>query len=478
MEPPRPKGKPLADTGALMATDAPQPVMISVVIPAYNGEDCLSRCLQAITAGDYRRFECIVVDDSSTDNSRAIAAQFPVRLVNLSGGPFGPAYARNRGAELAQGEILLFVDADVAVHADTLPKVAETFARHPDIDAVFGSYDDSPEAPEFLSRYKNLFHHFVHQHAREEAVTFWSGCGAVRREVFFLLGGFDENRHVIEDIELGYRMRAAGRKIVVNKAIQVKHLKRWTLRGMIQSDVLDRGIPWTMLILRERAVPNDLNLRVSQRVSALLFAAAVLYLSFLAFFHAIVILPLLGGLFILLAGNWTEEAPHFQLSRTAKMLTYVLTGTIVGLALYSGVLWVLPFLVFPLVGVLGDRWLPRFSVLFRRAFFGAMVLGLSVGVAFLLLSISLGLAAPLLLMVFLIMLLNYRFYAFFARKRGLIFTLAVIPFHLFYYFYSVIAFLVGAGLYVRTKRGVRTSMPNQAAEAMADIPSTREPSRP
>jgi glycosyltransferase involved in cell wall biosynthesis len=239
----------------------------------YNGAQSLGRCLQAVAASKHSPYECIVVDDGSTDDSRPIARQFPVRRLEISGGPFGPAYARNRGAEAASGEILCFLDSDVVIRPDTLTEVAGTFVHHPQIDAVFGSYDDTPEAARFISQYKNLVHHFVHQQASEEAATFWAGCGAIRREVFFAVGGFDQHRYPrpsIEDIELGYRLRRAGHRIMLNKRIQVKHLKRWTVRGMIKSDILDRGIPWTDLILRDRCFINDLNLRPPSRVSVVL----------------------------------------------------------------------------------------------------------------------------------------------------------------------------------------------------------------
>ena len=90
---------------------------VSVIIPVYNGAAYLNLCLQALAASDYRSFECIVVDDGSTDGSRRIVAEFPmpVRIVNIANGPRGPAYARNRGAEVAHGTILFFVDADVVL---------------------------------------------------------------------------------------------------------------------------------------------------------------------------------------------------------------------------------------------------------------------------------------------------------------------------------------------------------------------------
>lgn len=253
------------------------PPAISVVIPVRNDPDRLRACLASLLASTHADHEVIVVDDASTDGTAEIAREMGAQVLRLDR-QRGPAAARNRGAEVARGEHLFFVDADVCVHPDTLARVASTFAGDPGVDALFGSYDLSPGMPDFLSQYKNLFHHFVHQQGAPEASTFWSGCGAIKRSVFAEAGGFDAARYArpsIEDIELGARLVRRGRRIVLRKDIQVTHLKRWTLPGILKSDVWDRGVPWTELILREGSLPNDLNLRTSQRVSALLAAGLV-----------------------------------------------------------------------------------------------------------------------------------------------------------------------------------------------------------
>jgi len=153
-----------------------------------------------------------------------------------------------------------------------LRQIREVLEREPDVAAVFGSYDDAPAEPNFLSQYKNLFHHYVHQNAREEASTFWAGCGAVRRDVFLALGGFDETyrRPSIEDIELGYRIRRAGHRIRLLKTLQVKHLKRWTARSLLYADFWLRAVPWTELIQRHRELLNDLNLTWKARAAVVL----------------------------------------------------------------------------------------------------------------------------------------------------------------------------------------------------------------
>jgi cellulose synthase/poly-beta-1,6-N-acetylglucosamine synthase-like glycosyltransferase len=175
----------------------------------------------------------------------------------------------------------VFIDADVCVHRDTLGRFAEGFATDATIDAVVGCYDDAPAALNFLSQYKNLFHHYVHQHNAGEISTFWSGCGAIRRQLFLDCGGFDEQRYrrpAIEDIELGTWLHAAGHRIVLDNRIKAKHLKRWTLWNLLKTDIFDRGVPWTRLMLRAGAMASTLNVKSTQRISVALVYLLVLSL--------------------------------------------------------------------------------------------------------------------------------------------------------------------------------------------------------
>lgn len=250
----------------------PSPTL-SVVVPVHDGGAAFEHCLAALRRSDRAPSEVIIVDDGSTDGSGAVARQWGARVL-ANGEPQGPAVARNQGAEAATGDLLFFVDADVTVHPDTVGRVADAFRKDPDLDALIGSYDDAPADPRFLSQYRNLLHHFTHQHADEEAFTFWGACGAVRRKVFMRVGGFDESfpRPSIEDIELGYRLTHAGYRIRLAKDVQVTHWKRWTATNMLKTDVLQRGAPWTELILRSRTLPGDLNVDLRSRLSVALVA--------------------------------------------------------------------------------------------------------------------------------------------------------------------------------------------------------------
>ena len=164
---------------------------LSVVVPVRDAAGALRACLASLAAATEIEREVIVADDASSDGSAALAAGFGARVVRLERHA-GPAAARNRGAQVAQAEHVLFLDADVCVHPDTLARVTAAFAADGAPEALFGSYDTSPAAVNLISQYKNLLHHYVHQRAPDEAETFWSGCGAIRRDVFLAAGGFDE----------------------------------------------------------------------------------------------------------------------------------------------------------------------------------------------------------------------------------------------------------------------------------------------
>jgi len=314
-------------------------ISISAIIPVYNGGNDFRLCLTQLLATNPHPTEIIVVADGDTDGSSELAKSFGVKVIK-NPKPLGPAQARNLGAEIAIGEIIFFVDADVVVRLSTIGQIKNAF-QNGDLTAIFGSYDDEPGCKNFLSQYKNLLHHYTHQTANPDATTFWSGCGAIRRKVFIEFGGFSISYKVpaIEDIELGYRLKASGHHIFLDKTLQVKHLKHWGIISLIKTDFFQRALPWTELILQKRVLVNDLNLKYSSQVSV-------------AFIY-ILLLTLLISIFT----------------------SYIL-----------------------FVGVI-------------------CILGL--------------------------LLLNKDVYYFFLKKKGVVFTFLVIPWHWFYYFYSGLAFLIG-----------------------------------
>jgi hypothetical protein len=233
----------------------------SVVIPATDRPATLDSCLQAILAAADPPEQVVVVEEPAG---------------------MGPAGARNAGAMRADGSILIFIDSDVAVRKDAFTRIRAAFETQPQLAAVFGSYDDLPSQHGVVSTFRNMLHHYVHQSSGGPATTFWAGLGAVRREAFVAVDGFDDRRFQspsVEDIELGLRLSAAGGLIELDPEIQGTHLKRWRLHTMLMTDLLHRGMPWTALMLDRGPQAVRLNLRGSHGVAAFAFtlglAAAV-----------------------------------------------------------------------------------------------------------------------------------------------------------------------------------------------------------
>ena len=261
------------------ATTAP---MLTVIVPAYRCAAMLRQCLRGLLASDLPRteWELIVVDDGSPDDTPDAARRVADRVLIVGGGPRGPAFARNMGARMARGRVLVFIDADVVVAPPTLRGFASLFARDPALGAAFGSYDDTPGDPGFISQYRNLLHRYVHTRSPGDAETFWAGCGAVRRDAFLAVGGFDAVRYPrpqIEDIDLGYRLRAHHERIVLDPSLLGAHLKHWTVRNMLRTDLRERAIPWMHLLLRRREVARDgpLNLGMAEKVFTVLTGVAL-----------------------------------------------------------------------------------------------------------------------------------------------------------------------------------------------------------
>jgi GT2 family glycosyltransferase len=231
-------------------------ISVSVVVPATNAPPTLARCLAALEASDRPADEVVVVTDPALSATAA----------------------RNHGAAQASGDVVVFVDADVDVHPEALGRIRAALVADDRLTAVFGSYDDAPADPGVVSAFRNLLHHHVHHGNAGPAETFWTGLGAVRRQAFLAVGGFDEEQYPhpsIEDIELGDRLRAAGHRVALDPAILGTHLKVWTVRSMVWTDFIRRGVPWVSLQVRRRRVSGALNCGWRHRLSAAATVIAV-----------------------------------------------------------------------------------------------------------------------------------------------------------------------------------------------------------
>ncbi len=315
---------------------------LSVIVPAHQAAHTLPHCLDAIVNSEFpmAEAELIVVDDGSSDATFDIALGVRARALRTPNGPRGPAFARNLGATAARGDVLVFVDADVVIASTSLTQFAELFRTDTSLVAAFGAYDTQPAAPQFISQYRNLLHHYVHAQNGGPAQTFWSGCGAVRRAPFLAVGGFHAARYpqpLCEDIELGYRFTDHGHRIRLVPQIQGKHLKRWTLGSMIRTDLHARAIPWMHLLLERRGRGDPDTLNVTSRERWLTATAGVMLgavLTSVLFLDSRWLWLALGCSLVLIAGNATllswfarERGAAFALGvAPLRILFHVVSG--------------------------------------------------------------------------------------------------------------------------------------------------------
>ena len=250
---------------------------LGVVVPALDAAATIDACLAGLVEAGVAPEAIVVVDDGSRDATAALARAREARVVATTGRT-GAARARNLGATMALGELILFVDADVRVAPDAVRRVLDAFVAAPALAAVFGSYDDTPPAPGLVSRVRNLLHHHVHQEGGGLSASFWTGLGAVRREVFDAVGGFAPDQRMMEDVRFGRALWSEGHRIELRPDIQGAHLKRWTFGSMLKTDLLDRAIPWSRMLLDARTPnpPAALNVAATGRLSVAAVAVSLL----------------------------------------------------------------------------------------------------------------------------------------------------------------------------------------------------------
>lgn len=197
---------------------------LSIVIPTYNSAHYLKPLLKSIFSSKFSDFEIIVVDDMSNDNSKQIIQKFSkVRYMRLKRRS-GPSIARNKGAELAQGKIIVFADSDVIFLKNTLSELVRTFKKNSQIVAVSGFYSKKPANSGFFAKYKALRDYlYWNAEIKDNSIGIFSArIGAIKKETFKEIGGFNPHYKQLEDYEFSYRLTQKY-PIYFNSKVQVKH---------------------------------------------------------------------------------------------------------------------------------------------------------------------------------------------------------------------------------------------------------------
>ena len=181
---------------------------ISVIIPSYNGETYLAEGIESIMRQQYEPLEIIVVDDGSTDKTAQIAQSFPLVRYEYQFNSGGPAKGRNRGLDLAQGELIAFLDQDDLWPEHKLEIQLAYLESHPNLEIVLGQIQ--------IMRFVGL----VNDRPQFETTTEdWAnlllGSGLYKKSVFENVGRFDETLPISDDLDWIMRAREAAVSITI-----------------------------------------------------------------------------------------------------------------------------------------------------------------------------------------------------------------------------------------------------------------------
>lgn len=184
---------------------------VSVVMPAYNCAATVRDAVDSVLAQDDIDLELIVVDDGSTDGTRDVLAGYGKRLRLLRQANAGPAAARNRALALARGEYIAFLDADDLWLPGKLRAQLDYFARHPDIDVVYGHWirwnagEPPPASPPDTEGIDETASGWIYTGMLLDSMIH-SITALVRRDVIDAIGGFDESLRTGEDYDFWLRV--------------------------------------------------------------------------------------------------------------------------------------------------------------------------------------------------------------------------------------------------------------------------------
>ncbi len=221
--------------------------MISIIVPVYNGEENLEKCLNHILNSTYKKYEIIVVDDCSDDGSGEIAKRYTENVIRLEKRS-SPAMARNVGSLRANGEILLFIDSDIFVMNNTIQRIVNFLNENKHIDGVTGLYAEQSPSLNFCSRYKHFYLRYKFINMPEFVSVPNTALLTVRKDSFKKVEGFNTDMLTCEDFEFGQRFSKAGYRIYNDKTLEVIHNRYFSFRILVHNDFV-KAVNLTQLFL-------------------------------------------------------------------------------------------------------------------------------------------------------------------------------------------------------------------------------------
>ncbi|MGW3350517.1 glycosyltransferase family 2 protein [Nonomuraea rubra] len=248
---------------------SPEHPLVSVIIPSYNRSDVLRLCLDAVRAQTHPHVEVIVVDDCGTEDAARVAASMGAKVVRTTVNG-GPTPARNLGAEHATGEILFFLDADIALDPDAVANAVRILRDHPEIGALGGVLlPESLVSQSLAAQYRALQMHRWWMPAHRPTLELHASVLAVPAKVFAEVGPFDPRLR--ETVSSDYRVRVTrSYEVKLSDAIRGRKDHDPTVRTILRK--VFRRARLSALDWREGETPGD---SVPRAIGGVLLLAAV-----------------------------------------------------------------------------------------------------------------------------------------------------------------------------------------------------------
>lgn len=231
-------------------------VLVSIIIPNRNGGANIGKCLEAAFCSDYKNFEVIVVDDCSADHSVELIKQFPCKFIQLEKHS-GASRARNVGADLSSGDILFFTDADCLLNEDALTIAVETLSSAGPNIVLGGTYTTRPFDDTFFSRFQSVFINYSETRNAEDPDYIATHAMIIYAHDFKKSGGFAESYlPILEDVEFSHRIRRKGCRLLINPAIQVRHIFGYSLAESM-CNAFRKSMFWTAYSINNKDLFKD-----------------------------------------------------------------------------------------------------------------------------------------------------------------------------------------------------------------------------
>lgn len=202
--------------------------MLSIIIPTLNEEKHLPALLESIKKQNFKDYEVIVADYNSKDKTREIAKKYGCRVIY--GGL--PAKARNKGAKVAKGDLLLFLDADVVLPEEIFKKALREFKKRKLKIATFFLFPSEKDklSTFFFSFFYNLPIFFFEKILPHAAMAI-----LIERKLFKKLGGFDEKVKLAEDHDLARRAGKLGKYGILKSSKVYVSDRRFKKEGWLKT---------------------------------------------------------------------------------------------------------------------------------------------------------------------------------------------------------------------------------------------------